>query len=267
MTQTIVPFIAYEHAAAAIEWLTRAFGFRENRDARHMDADTVTHAELDVGDGSVVYLATPSPAYESPKRHRETCAAAAKWLENPWIVDGYLVAASTTSTRISSGRARQARSSCASPRTSRPPAHASTAQRTSRATAGCSSSADLLLLLRRGLPQRERDEPVLLRLAVDGQADLVAAVVEHQRAEGDDERCVHRRARPEPGRASGLELALRADRVAVLRRHAVAVGVEQLEPERVLVIRLIPRDLEERRDEEAERPLRVHHRPAAADDV
>jgi len=91
MTQTIVPFIAYEDAAAAIDWLTRAFGFRENRDARHMDADTVTHAELDVGDGSVIYLATPSPEYESPKRHRETCAAAAKWLDNPWIVDGHLV--------------------------------------------------------------------------------------------------------------------------------------------------------------------------------
>jgi uncharacterized glyoxalase superfamily protein PhnB len=28
--QTIVPFIAYEDAAAAIEWLTEAFGFREN---------------------------------------------------------------------------------------------------------------------------------------------------------------------------------------------------------------------------------------------
>lgn len=91
MPQTIVPFIAYEDTAAAIDWLTRAFGFRENTSARHMNGDIVSHAELDVGDGSVVYLATPSPEYESPKRHRETCAAAARWLDNPWIVDGCLV--------------------------------------------------------------------------------------------------------------------------------------------------------------------------------
>jgi uncharacterized glyoxalase superfamily protein PhnB len=89
--QTIVPFIAYEDAAAAIDWLTRAFGFRENEAARHMDGDTVSHAELDVGDGSVVFLSTPSPHYESPRRHRETCGASAKWLDNPWVVDGYLV--------------------------------------------------------------------------------------------------------------------------------------------------------------------------------
>lgn len=91
MPQTIVPFIAYEDAGAAIDWLARAFGFRENQEARQMDGDTVSHAELDVGDGSVVFLATPSPEYESPRRHRETCAAAASWLDNPWVVDGHLV--------------------------------------------------------------------------------------------------------------------------------------------------------------------------------
>jgi len=89
--QTIVPFIAYENAAAAIDWLTRAFGFRENEAERHMDDDTVSHAELDVGDGSVVFLATPSPDYEGPRRHRESCVAAAKWSDNPWVIDGYLV--------------------------------------------------------------------------------------------------------------------------------------------------------------------------------
>jgi uncharacterized glyoxalase superfamily protein PhnB len=89
--QTIVPFIAYEDAAAAIDWLTRAFGFRENEAERHMDGSTVSHAELDVGDGSVVFLATPSPDYEGPRRHRESCVAAAKWSDNPWVIDGYLV--------------------------------------------------------------------------------------------------------------------------------------------------------------------------------
>jgi uncharacterized glyoxalase superfamily protein PhnB len=91
MPQTIVPFIAYEDAAAAIDWLTDAFGFRENTAARYMDGDTVTHAEMDVGDGSVVYLASPSPDYQSPRRHRETCAAAARWSDNPWVIDGHLI--------------------------------------------------------------------------------------------------------------------------------------------------------------------------------
>jgi uncharacterized glyoxalase superfamily protein PhnB len=92
VTQTIVPFIAYEDTAAAIDWLTRAFGFRENEAARMTGEDGVVgHAEVDVGDGSVIFLATPSPHYESPKRHRAHCAAAAKWSDNPWVIDGCMV--------------------------------------------------------------------------------------------------------------------------------------------------------------------------------
>jgi uncharacterized glyoxalase superfamily protein PhnB len=90
--QTIVPMLAYEDGAAAIEWLERAFGFRENRAARHMHDGTIAHAELDVGDGSsVVFLATPTPDYQGPKRHRESCAAARRWQDNPWVVDGLMV--------------------------------------------------------------------------------------------------------------------------------------------------------------------------------
>ena len=33
--QTVVPMLAYEDAGAAVEWLTRAFGFRENPSARY----------------------------------------------------------------------------------------------------------------------------------------------------------------------------------------------------------------------------------------
>jgi uncharacterized glyoxalase superfamily protein PhnB len=90
--QTIVPFIAYEDAAAAIDWLTRAFGFRENESERMTGEDgRIGHAELDVGDGSVIFLATPSPDYESPRRHRAHCDAAAKWSDNPWVIDGHMV--------------------------------------------------------------------------------------------------------------------------------------------------------------------------------
>jgi PhnB protein len=83
--------VAYEEAAAAIEWLTRAFGFREDTDERYTVDGRVTHAELDVGDGSRIYVANPTPDYVAPKRHREECEAAARWSSVSWIVDGVLV--------------------------------------------------------------------------------------------------------------------------------------------------------------------------------
>ena len=90
MTQRIVPMVAYEDTAAAIDWLTAAFGFSEHGRRYVMDDGTIGHAELEL-DGEIVMLATPSRDYESPKRHRETCDAARRWLDNPWVVDGVLV--------------------------------------------------------------------------------------------------------------------------------------------------------------------------------
>jgi uncharacterized glyoxalase superfamily protein PhnB len=113
--QTIVPFIAYEDAASAIDWLTDAFGFRENESARVTAEDgTIGHAELDVGDGSVIFLATPSSDYESPRRHRAHCDAAAKWLDNPWVIDGYMV-------RVEDVDAHHARAVAAGASVLRPP--------------------------------------------------------------------------------------------------------------------------------------------------
>jgi uncharacterized glyoxalase superfamily protein PhnB len=91
MTQRIVPFIAYEDAPGAIEWLCAAFGAREDEDARQTGADgAVGHAELDFG-GATVFLATPTPEYQSPRRHRKTCDAARRWQDNPWVIDGLFV--------------------------------------------------------------------------------------------------------------------------------------------------------------------------------
>jgi uncharacterized glyoxalase superfamily protein PhnB len=90
MTQRIYPMIAYEDTAAAIDWLTNAFGFEERGPRYEMEDGTVGHAELELG-GQVVMLATPNREYQSPKTHRETCAAAARWLDNPWVIDGVLV--------------------------------------------------------------------------------------------------------------------------------------------------------------------------------
>ena len=64
--QTVTPYLLYEDVAAAIDWLSRAFGFEEQ--LRFADDDgTVTHAELALGDGAV-YLGNPGPYYRTPNR-------------------------------------------------------------------------------------------------------------------------------------------------------------------------------------------------------
>jgi uncharacterized glyoxalase superfamily protein PhnB len=88
---SVVPMLSYEDAATAIDWLTEAFGFREQREMRYTEADgTVTHAQLEHGDG-LIMLATPTPDYQSPNRHRQTCEAADRWLSAPWVIDRVLV--------------------------------------------------------------------------------------------------------------------------------------------------------------------------------
>jgi len=59
----VMPYLYYEDAAAALDWLTNAFGFRER--LRVEDGGRVRHAELDVGDG-VVLLGEPGPGYRNP---------------------------------------------------------------------------------------------------------------------------------------------------------------------------------------------------------
>jgi uncharacterized glyoxalase superfamily protein PhnB len=63
--QTVTPYLLYEDAAAAVDWLCKAYGFEER--LRFADAaGTVTHAELTLGDGEV-FLGHPGPAYWGPK--------------------------------------------------------------------------------------------------------------------------------------------------------------------------------------------------------
>jgi uncharacterized glyoxalase superfamily protein PhnB len=89
MTQRVVPFIGYEDAAAAIEWLERAFGFVENRSARYEEGDTITHAELDLG-GARMFLSTPRD-YVNPLHMRESSELARRAYDNPWVIDGHFV--------------------------------------------------------------------------------------------------------------------------------------------------------------------------------
>jgi len=85
----VIPMLAYEHGPEAMDWLARAFGFRER--ARMLGENgRLSHGEMEAGDGMIM-LATPSPHYHGPKRHREECEAAARWSEVQYIIDGVLV--------------------------------------------------------------------------------------------------------------------------------------------------------------------------------
>jgi uncharacterized glyoxalase superfamily protein PhnB len=81
--------LSYEDGIAALDWLRRAFGFRER--VRLVTPDgTLSHGEMEAGAG-LIMLASPTPEYRSPKHHREVCEQARKWSAVPWIIDGVLV--------------------------------------------------------------------------------------------------------------------------------------------------------------------------------
>jgi len=81
--------LAYEDGPAALDWLARAFGFEER--TRMLGPDgALAHGEMETG-GGLIMLATPTPDYQGPRRHRETCESARKWSEVPWVIDGLLV--------------------------------------------------------------------------------------------------------------------------------------------------------------------------------
>jgi uncharacterized glyoxalase superfamily protein PhnB len=71
MTHTITPYLLYEDAAAALKFLSRAFGFTESM---RIDANgRVQHAEMELGDGRVM-LGQPAEGYRNPK-HLGTATA------------------------------------------------------------------------------------------------------------------------------------------------------------------------------------------------
>ena len=73
-----VPMLAYEDGVAAMDWLARAFGFRERM--RMLTGDgRLSQGEMEAGDGGAIMLANPTPDYQSPKHHREIGEAAAAW--------------------------------------------------------------------------------------------------------------------------------------------------------------------------------------------
>lgn len=61
----VTPYLLYGDVAAALDWLSRAFGFRERMRMPGPDG-TVSHAEMELADG-VVMMGDPGAAYQNPK--------------------------------------------------------------------------------------------------------------------------------------------------------------------------------------------------------
>jgi uncharacterized glyoxalase superfamily protein PhnB len=65
MEQQVTPYLLYEDGAAAIEFLTKAFGFRE--ESRATGAAGGLHAELEVSPGGGrIYLGQPPAGFRNP---------------------------------------------------------------------------------------------------------------------------------------------------------------------------------------------------------
>jgi PhnB protein len=63
----VVPYLLYENAGAAMDWLIQAFGFTERvRDQR--DDMTVRHGELLLDNGGVIMLGSPEGEFRGPAK-------------------------------------------------------------------------------------------------------------------------------------------------------------------------------------------------------
>lgn len=78
-TQGVVPILSYENGVVAIEWLAKAFGFQETMRLLDENNERLTHGEMETGNG-IIMLATPTPDYESPKKHLAHCEQAMAFL-------------------------------------------------------------------------------------------------------------------------------------------------------------------------------------------
>jgi|ERR1700760_3104969 uncharacterized glyoxalase superfamily protein PhnB len=63
----VVPYLLYEDAGAAMDWLIAVFGFTERVRDRQGDG-TVRHGELLLDNGGVVMLGSPGGAFRGPAR-------------------------------------------------------------------------------------------------------------------------------------------------------------------------------------------------------
>jgi uncharacterized glyoxalase superfamily protein PhnB len=64
--QVVTPYLLYQDCEAALDFLSRAFGFRES--LRYTgEQGYVNHAEMHIGDGGVIFMGDPGDDYRNPK--------------------------------------------------------------------------------------------------------------------------------------------------------------------------------------------------------
>ena len=103
----VIPMIAYEDGMAALDWLAKAFGFRE-RTRMAGENGRLSHGEMEAGSGMIM-LATPTPDYQGPAHHRHECEIADRWSAVPYIIDGVLVYVDDVQTHFQHAKAAGAR--------------------------------------------------------------------------------------------------------------------------------------------------------------
>jgi uncharacterized glyoxalase superfamily protein PhnB len=64
MTQTVIPYLLYENAAQALDFLSEAFGFQES--FRSEDGDRIAHAEMTLGEGRIM-VGQPAEGFTSQR--------------------------------------------------------------------------------------------------------------------------------------------------------------------------------------------------------
>jgi uncharacterized glyoxalase superfamily protein PhnB len=71
--QSVTPYLLYEDCEAALDFLSRAFGFEEV--LRYTgEGGYVNHAEMRIGTDGRIFMGDPGEQYKSPKRlGQETC--------------------------------------------------------------------------------------------------------------------------------------------------------------------------------------------------
>lgn len=69
----VVPYLLYEDAGAAMDWLIRVFGFSQ-RVRDQVSDGTVRHGELLTGNGGVIMLGSPGPGFRGPAKLGEVTA-------------------------------------------------------------------------------------------------------------------------------------------------------------------------------------------------
>jgi uncharacterized glyoxalase superfamily protein PhnB len=64
--QVVTPYLLYKDCEAALDFLSRAFGFEET--LRYTGGEGyINHAEMRIGDGGAIYMGDPGEHYRNPK--------------------------------------------------------------------------------------------------------------------------------------------------------------------------------------------------------